>query len=422
MGTAQLPRKISCQRLSDLMYKHYLYTPSPSHLDVLSYRAVREKEVAKLVTVRLLLSVASVKGWPLHQLDVNNAFLQGDLEEEIYMKLPPGFSRKGKNSVCKLNKMNGLKQASRLWFSKFLNTFIQKGFTQSTADYSLFIYKKGLISLCVLIYVDDIIITGNNETSISKLKTYLEKLFSIKDLGKLQYFLGIEVSHSKQGIFLCQRKYILDILKDAGLTGARTSDFPMEQQLQRKPDDGQPMSDPTVFHRLIGRLLYLTVTKPDITYDVNTLSQFMSNPHIAHMDAANRILRYLKSTIGKGHFLSFSSTLHLSGYCDSDWVGCPTTRRSTTCYITMLGGSPISWKTKKQATVSRSSAEAEYRALATLTCEVQWLNYILNGLDIPHSEPISIFCDNQAAIHIAENPVFHERTKHIELDFHFIQK
>ncbi|XP_026459264.1 uncharacterized protein LOC113359913 [Papaver somniferum] len=328
--------------------------------------------VAKLVTVRILLSVADVKGWSLHQLDVNNAFLQGDHEEEIYMKLPPEFSREGEHS--------------------------------------------GSVSLFVLVYVDDIIITGNNETSISNLKKFLEKSFSIKDLGKLQYFLGIEVSRSNRGIFLCQRKYILDILKDAGLTGDRTSDFPMEQQLRLKPNDGQPMSDPTIFRRLIGRLLYLTVTRPDITYIVNTLSQFMSNPHTTHMDVANRILRYLKGTIGKGLLLSYSNTLHLSGYCDSDWAGCPTTRRSTTGYFTILGTSPISWKTKKQVTISRSSAEAEYHALATLTCELQWLKYLLNDLDIPHSEPIYVFCDNQAAIHIAENPVFHERTKHIELD------
>ncbi|KAJ9551410.1 hypothetical protein OSB04_015455 [Centaurea solstitialis] len=379
--------------------------------------------VAKLVTVRILLSISAIKQWPIHQLDINNAFLQGDLHEDVYMKLPPGFSKKGETRVCKLKKsLYGLKQASRQWFSKFSSTLITQGFHQSLADYSLFTLHKDSISVFVLVYVDDIIITGNDDNEISKVKKFLEKSFSIKDLGPLKYFLGIEVSRSSRGIFLCQRKYILDILKDTGMTGARVASFPMEQHLHLKPNDGTPLPDPTRFRRLIGRLLYLSVTRPDIQYAVNNLSQFMQSPHTAHLDAAHRVLRYLKGTISKGILLSSASSLHLSGFSDSDWLGCPTSRRSTTGYFTMLGSSPISWKSKKQPTVSRSSAEAEYRALAYLTCELQWLKYLLTDLGVPHSEPFSVYCDNQVAVHIAENPVFHERTKHIELDCHTVRE
>jgi hypothetical protein len=379
--------------------------------------------VAKLVTVRTLLSIASIKQWSLHQLDVNNAFLQGDLNEEVYMVLPPGFCRKGETRICKLNKsIYGLKQASRQWFAKFSSTIMQAGFSQSKSDYSLFFNHTGNSSTFVLVYVDDIIITGNNDLAINQLKQFLEKKFFIKDLGKLKYFLGIEVARSKKGIFLSQKKYTLDILKDTGLIGGRVSDFPMEQHLHLSPDDGTLLPDPTPYRRLVGRLIYLTVTRPDINYLVNILSQFMHSPRTAHMDAAHRVVRYLKGSIGKGIFLSSSSTIHLQGYCDSDWAGCPTTRRSTTGYCIFLGSNLISWKTKKQATVSRSSAEAEYRAMATLTCELQWLKYLLNDMGISHSSPITMFCDNQAALHIANNPVFHERTKHIEIDCHFVRE
>nr|KYP38661.1 Retrovirus-related Pol polyprotein from transposon TNT 1-94 [Cajanus cajan] len=326
--------------------------------------------VAKLVIVRLLLSIAAIKNWSLHQLDVNNDFLQGDLNEEVYMKLPPRFSRKGETYVCKLHKfIYGLKQASRQWFSKFSTTIIQRGFRQSISDYSLFTYISGQTSVFVLVYVDDIIITSNNDDAIFNIKQFLAQSFSIKDHGNLRYFLGIEVSRSKKGIFLCQRKYTLDILSDTGMTSCRPSDFPMEQHLRLRPNDGTLLPDPTAYRRLIGRLLYLTVTRPD-----------------------------------------------------SDWAGCPTTRRSTTGYFTMLGSSPISWKTKKQPTVSRSSAEAEYRSLAALTYELQWLTYLLSDLGLPHPQPIPIHCDSQAGIHIAENPVFHERTKHIEIDCHFVRE
>ncbi|KAK2450175.1 hypothetical protein QL285_009307 [Trifolium repens] len=196
----------------------------------------------------------------------------------------------------------------------------------------------------------------------------------------------------------------------------------MEQHLRLRPNDGSPLPDPTLYRRLIGRLLYLTVTRPDIQYVVNTLSQFMQSPCTSHMDAATRVLRYLKGSVCKGLFLSAASSINLVGYADSDLAGCPITRRSTTGYFTMLGSNPISWKTKKQPTISRSSAKAEYRSLATLSSELQWLKYLLSDLGIDHPHPIKVYCDSQDAIHIAENPVFHERTKHIKIDYHFVRE
>ena len=185
--------------------------------------------------------------------------------------------------------------------------------------------------------------------------------------------------------------------------------------------DGALLSDPSAYWRLVGRLIYLTITRPDIVFTVNILSQFMHAPHLLHMQAATRVLRYIKGSPGQGILFPSSNTLHVTAYTDSDWASCPTTRRSTTGYFIQLGTSPISWRTKKQTTVARSSAEAEYRVMAVTTCELTWLKQLLADFGISHPEPFSLHCDNQSALHIAHNPVFHERTKHIEIDCHIIR-
>lgn len=339
------------------------------------------------------------------------------------MTIPPGFSRKGEHRVCRLHKsLYGLKQASRNWFEKFSTALKEAGFLQSNSDYSLFTRSQGSTYTAVLVYVDDILVTGNDMSSILALKVFLNKRFHIKDLGPLKYFLGIEVARSSHGIFLSQRKYALDILKTSGHLGTCPVSFPMEQHHRLSNDQGELLVDPTVYRRLVGRLIYLTITRPDIVYSVNILSQFMHQPRKPHYDAAIRVLRYLKTAPGQGIFLASNSSLQLSAYADSDWASCPTTRRSTTGYFVTLGHSPISWKSKKQPTVSRSSAESEYHAMAVATCELVWLKSLLQDLGISHSVPMQLFCDNQAALHIAANPVFHERTKHIEIDCHLVRE
>ncbi|CAL2242392.1 unnamed protein product [Prunus armeniaca] len=375
---------------------------------------------AKMITVRCLLAVAASQHWVIQQLDVHNAFLHGDLHEEIYMSPPPGLRRQGENLVCRLHKsLYGLKQASRQWFAKFTEAILAAGFIQSKADYSLFTRKVGKSFTALLIYVDDILITGNDIDAINSLKSFLHTRFRIKDLGDLKYFLGIEVSRSKKGIYVSQRKYALEILKDYGFLGARPVDFPMEEA--KLSDKGELLKDPEKYRRLVGRLLYLTITRPDITYSVHVLSRFMHQPRLPHMDAALRVVRYLKSTPGQGLLFQSDNKLDLIAYCDSDWAGCPITRRSTTGYCVFLGNSLISWRTKRQRTVSLSSAEAEYRAMASTCCEVTWLRFLLQDLHLPSSEASRMYCDNQAALHIAANPVFHERTRHIEMDCHFIR-
>ncbi|BBG95385.1 RmlC-like cupins superfamily protein [Prunus dulcis] len=403
-------------------YKARLVAKGYSQVEGLDYRETFAP-VAKLVTVRLLLAVASTRRWHLHQLDVNNAFLNGDLDEDVYMHLPPGFGRKGETRVCKLHKsLYGLKQASRQWFIKLSTALTQAGYRQSKADYSLFVRTRGATFTALLIYVDDIILTGNSLQDIEATKSYLLQQFKLKDLGQLKYFLGIEIAHSSKGIALSQRKYALEILEDAGQLGAKPADSPMEQNLSLSKHDGDYIDDPSSYRRLVGRLIYLTITRPDLVYAVHTLSQFMDKPRTPHLEAAYRVLRYVKRAPGQGIFLSANSPIQLNAFCDADWARCRDTRRSTTGYCVFLGNSLVSWKTKKQTTVSRSSAEAEYRSMAAACCEITWLRYILQDLGIKHSHAVKLYCDNQAALHIASNPVFHERTKHIEIDCHLVRE
>lgn len=377
---------------------------------------------AKMVTVRTFLAVAAVQHWELHQMDVHNAFLHGDLSEEVYMRLPPGFEASGPNQVCRLRKsLYGLRQAPRCWFAKLLTALTKYGFLQSPYDHSLFAYHKGSVHLTVLVYVDDLVLGGNDSTAIQVFKNYLSKCFHMKDLGRLKFFLGIEVARNPSGICLTQRKYALDIISEAGLLGAKPAGTPIEQNHHLALADGADMADRARYRRLVGRLIYLTITRPELSYSVHILAQFMQKPKLAHWDAALRVVRYLKSNPGQGILLSSTSSLSLSAYCDADWASCPLTRRSLTAYFVFLGDSPISWKTKKQPTVSRSSAEAEYRSIAATTCELKWLRGLLSTFGIVQPSPMRISCDSQSALHLAQNPIFHERTKHIEVDCHFIR-
>lgn len=354
-------------------------------------------------------------------MDVHNAFLHGDLAEEVYMRPPPGFTAPD-GKVCRLRKsLYGLRQAPRNWFAKLASALVKFGFKQSYADYSLFSYIQQGVTLHVLVYVDDLIIAGNKSSSISAFKEYLHSCFHMKDLGTLKSFLGLEIAHGKDGLFICQRKYALDILSEAGLLAAKPADFPLPQNHDLASATGPDYTHADRYRRLIGRLIYLTITRPELSYSVHILSQFMQCPKEAHWNAATRVLHYLKAHPGQGLLLSRRSSLNLTAYCDSDWAACPVTRRSLTGYFVLLGDSPISWKTKKQPTVSRSSAEAEYRSMAAACCELLWLKAFLSSLGISHTSPMRLYCDSQAAIHISANPVFHERTKHIEIDCHFVR-
>ncbi|XP_019191190.1 PREDICTED: uncharacterized protein LOC109185691 [Ipomoea nil] len=265
-------------------------------------------------------------------------------------------------------------------------------------------------------------IKSEKPKQITQLKQYLDKTFRIKDLGQLNYFLGIEAFRTSDGLNLCQRKYALEILEENGFLDAKPAQTPINTGQKLTNTEATLLDKPEEYRRLVGKLLYLTNTRPDISYVVQQLSQFVDKPRSTHLMATHRVLRFLKGSPGKGLFFPSCSRLKLQAYSDSDWATCSETRRSITGYCIYLGESLISWKTKKQATVSRSSSEAEYRALASTTCEIHWLLYLLADFGIKPNGPTTLFCDNQSAIAIGENHVFHERTKHIEIDCHIVKQ
>lgn len=304
-----------------------------------------------------------------------------------------------------------------------LTTALQDaGFRQSWSDYSLFVCRSHGSFTALLVYVDDIILAGNDIQHIEATKQLLGKQFKLKDMGKLKYFLGIEVARSRAGIVLSQRKCALEVLEDSGFLGSKPTKFPVEHNLSLTKDEGSLIHDASQYRRLVGRLIYLTITRPDLVYAVHILSQFMEKPRQPHLEAAYQVPRYIKSTPGQGILLPSTGSLELRAYSDADWARCRDTRRSITGYCIFLGNALISWKTKKQGTVSRSTAEAEYRSMATTCCEITWLRNIVKDLNVDHRAAIKLFCDNQAAIHIASNPVFHERTKHIDIDCHVVRE
>ncbi|KAG7547971.1 GAG-pre-integrase domain [Arabidopsis suecica] len=383
--------------------------------------------VAKLHTVRVVLSLATNLEWELWQMDVKNAFLQGELEEEVYMKPPPGLEdHNAPGKVFKLKKaIYGLKQSPRAWYHKLSTTLLDRGFKKSEADNTLFTLpsKEGIV--VILVYVDDIIISGNDKVGIHETKAFLKSVFDIKDLGELKYFLGIEVCRSKEGLFLSQRKYTLDLLSQVGKLGAKPAKTPLEDDYKanRKGElDNKPFEDVTQYRRLVGKLIYLTITRPDICFAVNVVSQHMQAPTLHHWNMVTRILKYLKGAPGQGIWMGCNKNTELVGYCDVDYAGDTKDRRSTTGYCTFIGGNLVTWRSKKQKVVSLSSAEAEYRAMRKLTTELMWLKALLKDFGIDTPKPITMHCDNQAAIHIASNSVFHERTKHIEVDCHKVRE
>eukprot|EP00253_Pinus_taeda_P024840 PITA_24840 len=296
--------------------------------------------------VYLFLSLATSFKWDVHQMDVKSAFLHGDLHEEIYMEQPIGFIQTDSTLVCQLKKsLYGLKQAPRAWYAKMDSFLLESGFSRCHSDNTVYT-KKVVKSLIILVlYVDDLFFTGNDPNLINHVKSNLKKKFEMTDLGHLHYFLGLQVLQSKEGISLSQSKYACDLLCH--------------------------------FHMEDWKLLYLTHTRPDLSFVVGHIARFMQTPRESHWKAAKRILRYVRG--------------------------------------------PITWACKKQGAIFLSSAEAECRGAVEASKEALWLCQILSEFSFQQKHPTTIWCDNQSAIQICKDPVQHQRSKHIELHMHFIR-
>ena len=378
----------------------------------------------KSTSIRVVLSIALSKGWPIRQIDFNNAFLNGDLTETIFMTQPEGFCVGGPQLVCRLNKaLYVLKLAPRAWFSKLQSALLSIGFNYGKCDCSLFIKVTPHYTLYVLVYVDDVIITGSTQQAISQLIQNLHSTFSLKDLGLLHYFSGIEAKPTtKKGLLLSQTKYIYDLLVKASMSDCKLSTTPMSSSLKLTKSGSEPFNNPSLYKSIVGALQYTTITRPEIAFSVNKVCQFMHQPLQSHWQAVKRRLRYLKGTINLGLHLRPCSSIYLHAFCDVDWGSDLDDRRSTSGSCVFFGDSLVTWFSKKQPVVSRSSIEAKYRSLASNVTELIWLKSLLIELQLPPSPTPSIYCDNLSTILLTANPILHQRSKHFELDLHFVRE
>ena len=358
-------------------------------------------------------------------MDVKSAFLNGDLKEEVFVEQPEGFVIDGfEDHVYLLHKaLYGLKQAPRAWYQKIDNYLLslsfELSFERSHCDSNLYVLiMDGAICIIVL-YVDDLKLTGSDDDLVSWVQTQLKSTFSMTDLGLLHYFLDLEVWQFPTGIFICQKKYLQHLLERYGMQNCSSLTCPMYPNSKLSLDDDSPEVDSTLYRQLIGSLLYLANTRPDLSFSMSILSQFSTHPRRSHWQAAIRVLRYLRGTLDYG--LHYAGGDVLVGYSDSDWAGCVDTRRSTTGYCFMFGSGLISWKCQKQPTTARSSTEAEYRSYMDTISEALWLRQLLDHLVASSSSPTVIYSDSQSAIALAHNPVIRGRTKHIDVHYHFVR-
>ncbi|GKD43135.1 ribonuclease H-like domain-containing protein [Tanacetum coccineum] len=353
--------------------------------------------VVKPATIRTVLSLAVSRQWPIHQLDVKNAFLHDHLTETVYMHQPPGFTDSAHSDyVCLLQKsLYGLKQPPELGFNDFLAMLFEP--VSITAK-----------------------LTPSSTSLLQRIISLLHAEFAMTDLGPLNYFLGISATRTTSGIFLSQTKYATEILEQAQMLNCNPCRTPIDTEKKLGPE-GSPVTDPTLYRSLAGSLQYLTFTRPDLSYAVQQLCLYMHDPREPHLNAMKRVLRYLRGTTDLGLQLLRSTTSQLIAYSDADWAGCPATRRSTSGYCVFLGDNLLTWSSKRQDTLSRSSAEAEYQGIANAVAKPSWIHNLLRELHTPLFTATLVYCDNVSAVYMSANPVQHQRTKHIEIDIHFVR-
>ena len=366
--------------------------------------------VASWDTIRSILAIAAQRGWCVYQLDVKSAFLYSELKEEVYIDQPEGYIKVGEeDKVYRLKKsLYGLKQAPRAWFSRIESYFKKEGFKKSDYDHTLFFKKTENNLLVVSLYVDNLIFTGSDEILCAEFKSSMQKEFEMTDLGKMKFFLGIEVHQSEAGIHICQKKYAKEVLDRFNMKSCNSVKNPIVPGTIVSKE-GIKIADVTLYKQLVGCLMYLTVTRPDLMFVVCLFSRFMSDPKEEHMLIAKRV------------FYGRSSKMNLLGYTDSDYAQDVDDRKSTSGYVFLLNRTAVSWCSRKQDIVTLSSTEAEYVAASSSACHCVWLKGILQELGLVNDECIDIMCDNSSTIKLSKNPVMHRRTKHIDVRYHYLR-
>ena len=380
--------------------------------------------VANPTSLRVLIALAAHFDWELHQMDVETAFLNAELEEEIYLQLPPPLSTKSNPTFCRLAKtIYGLKQSPMRWNQTAHEALLDLGFTQCQKDTCVYIRIADTITIIAL-YVDDFVIASSTLTSMAQIKGELSRKFTMSDLGELKHLLGQRITRDRRSrtILLDQEAYTKRVLATFQMDQCKPTTTPAETAPLTKPTEGEhPTQFP--FKSIVGSIVYAaTKTRPDLAYATSRVCQFNSNATDRHWIAAKRILRYLQNTTSHGiGFKGSSEPPTLVGYADSDFAGDTDDRRSTTGFIFMLCGGPVSWMSKKQSTVALSSTEAEYMAACEAAREAIFIRALLAELQLEQATATTIFEDNQGCIALTKNPVHHSRTKHIDVRHHFVR-
>jgi hypothetical protein len=355
-------------------------------------------------------------------MDVKSAFFNGFLEEEVYVKQPPGFqSVEFSHRVYRLRKaLYGQKQAPHAWYGRLRGFLFSKGFEIGKVDKTLLLLRQGNDILIVQAYVDDIVFGGSSHSLVVRFVEDMSKEFKMSMMGELQSFLGLQIKKAKEGTFVHQAKYTKDILKKFKMDDSKPLSTLISMTTTLDVDEDGELVDHKEYWSMIGSLLYLTVTRPDIQFFVCLCARFQASPRTSHWQAVKRIFRYLRYTPELGLWYSASSSLSRLGFSDADFVGCRVDRKSTSGTCLFLGSSLVSWFSRKQSSVAQSTTKAEYVASACCCSQLLWVPYTLSdfGEECSHVPPM---CDSTSAISVAKNPVLHSRIKHIEVRYHFLR-
>ena len=372
--------------------------------------------VSRITSIRTLIAIASLNNMEIHQMDVKTAFLNGELDEEIYMEQPEGFVVQGQeNKVCKLVKsLYGLKQAPKQWHEKFDHTMLSHRFKINECDKCVYIKTYADSCVFVCLYVDDMLIMGTSKDVIMSTKKLLSSIFDMKDLGLADVILGIQIKRNNEGYILTQSHYVEKILNKYDQSNCKVAVTPFDANCKLKKNIGDAVSQ-LQYSQVIGSLMYLmNATRPDIAYSVSRLSRYTSNPGKDHWEALVRVLRYLKYTITYGlHYTKYPPVLE--GYSDANWISDNTETKSTSGYVFTLGGAAISWKSSKQTCIARSTMESEFIALDKAAEEAEWLRNFLEDIPVWHKPvtAICIHCDSMAAQARAKSNIYNGKSRHI---------
>ncbi|GJX60172.1 retrovirus-related pol polyprotein from transposon TNT 1-94 [Tanacetum coccineum] len=378
---------------------------------------------ARLEAIRFFLAFAAHMNMVIYQMDVKTAFLNGNLREEVYVSQPDGFVDPDKpNYVYKLKKaLYGLKQAPRAWYDMLSSFLISNDFSKGSVDPTLFIRREGKELLLVQIYVDDIIFAASTPELYDLFAKIMCSKFKMSMMGKISFFLGLQISQSPRGIFINQSKYALESLKKYGFESCDPVDTPMVEKSKLDEDKEGKAVDPSHYRGMIGTLLYLTASRPDLQFAICMCARYQARPTEKHLNAVKRIFRYLKGTVHQGLWYPKDSSFALTAFADADHAGCQDTRRSTSGSIQLLGDRLVSWSSKRQKSAAISSTEAEYIALSGCCAQVLWMRSQLTDYGFGFNK-IPMYCDNKSAIALCCNNVQHSRSKHIDIRFHFIKE